>query len=566
MTEQEELLATHLRGYRRRIKVLLAERMLCRGIIIAGVVALLVILLDLLTFWYVTLPMLGALMLLGAVAGALIGYFRPLSDLTVAMAVDQRLGLKDRSSTALALTTDARSHPEFRALVVADALTHLAGRRPQDVFTSRFTREHRIALGMWGAVLLASFLPLLPFWYSPETRTDMANMQQAGKLLQAQAKKIQHDPALRNDKRLMRLAKHMQKLGKELEKNRLPKKEALKRINKLSEEAAKAQKELEKKMFSVSPRDLRTAADAFQRALDARPQEEKDAAERARQKLAKGARREQLSREEREALEREEQLRQIAQQLQNGQLDEATESLRQFGQQLNSSNLSTQQRSALAEAMSRMANATRSSKEISQRFQQAAKGLRQNSSAGLQQAAQTLQGMPTVIASRVAAGEMRESVGSAKQQIASMQRAMTGNCAQGNTRSPQNGNQPGMGNQPGDGNQPGGNADSNARGGGGGKGGGGVMPNSNPPNDPLIGNRTLNPEGPIDPNKRSITIDANLRGGPNDRGQQSSVPYYNVYNEYRNRAEFAVTSEKVPVSERRRVKDYFTALDPNAGK
>ena len=69
----------------------------------------------------------------------------------------------------------------------------------------------------------------------------------------------------------------------------------------------------------------------------------------------------------------------------------------------------------------------------------------------------------------------------------------------------------------------------------------------------------------IDPSKASVSIDTNLRGDPN-RHEQSSVPYYDVYPEYRNRAESAVNSDQVPVSEKRRVKEYFGALDPSGGR
>ena len=631
MNEQEALLSSHLRAYRRRIKVLLAGRMLIRGVIAAALLGLLLILTDLfIDRWYVTLPILLGLLVLGALAGALVGFLRPLDDLSVAMAVDRRLELKDRSSTALALTTDVRSLPEFRELVIGDALAHLAGHRPQEVFTARFNREHKIALGLCAALLVAFFLPSLPFWYTQTTQADRANMVQAGKVLQQQAKKIERDPAVRNNKKLVRLARHMRKLGKELEKNRLPKKEALKRINKLNQEAAKAQQELAKNMFQVSAEDLKSAADAFQRALDARSKAEKDAAKRAREKLAKGARPEQLSKEEREALEREQQLQQIVQQLQNGQLDEATESLRQFGQHLaQASNLSEQQRSALASAMNQMASATRGSQEISQKFQQAAKGLKQNTAAGQQQAASALQSMPTVVASRVAANEMSNSVNAAKQQLASMSsgqfsnsgnmngnngssgmmgnnsmnsNGMNNNGMNGNNGTNNNGtNNNGMNGNSGNngmnnnngnngntssncngancragtcnggtcgrtganaGRTGGGNNPSGTRGGGGGRGGGGLRAN-NTGSDFVHGRNTMNPTG-MNSSNRSVTIDTNLRGAPGDNAQPSSVPYYDVYNEYRNRAETAITNEQVPVSERRRVKDYFTALDPNA--
>ncbi len=52
-----------------------------------------------------------------------------------------------------------------------------------------------------------------------------------------------------------------------------------------------------------------------------------------------------------------------------------------------------------------------------------------------------------------------------------------------------------------------------------------------------------------------------VRGGP-DSTTQTNVPYYDVYQDYRRSAEQAVGGEQYPPDERRRVKDYFDALDP----
>jgi hypothetical protein len=244
MREQEEVLGSQIGAFRRRIKGLLAERMLCRGLMAAGIAALLLILVDLFTVWYVTVPILAVVFLLGALAGLLYGYMRPLDDLAVAITVDQRLGLQERASTALALSTDDNSHPGFRELVTNDAMMHLAGHKPEVVFPNKFTREHKYALGIWGAVIVAFVLPMLPFWYSPAVRVDRANMQEAGTRLKAVAREFKQDPAAQRDKELAKLAQHMKQLGIELQRNRLPKKEALKRINKLNEEIQKAQQSI----------------------------------------------------------------------------------------------------------------------------------------------------------------------------------------------------------------------------------------------------------------------------------------------------------------------------------
>ncbi len=56
-----------------------------------------------------------------------------------------------------------------------------------------------------------------------------------------------------------------------------------------------------------------------------------------------------------------------------------------------------------------------------------------------------------------------------------------------------------------------------------------------------------------------------MRGGPISPST-STVPYYEVYPEYRKQAERALDQEQVSPEDRQRVKAYFDALDPAAGQ
>ena len=46
-----------------------------------------------------------------------------------------------------------------------------------------------------------------------------------------------------------------------------------------------------------------------------------------------------------------------------------------------------------------------------------------------------------------------------------------------------------------------------------------------------------------------------------EKGEMASVPYYEVYSDYRKAAEQAVAREDVPPAYRKRVKDYFKSLE-----
>jgi hypothetical protein len=85
------------------------------------------------------------------------------------------------------------------------------------------------------------------------------------------------------------------------------------------------------------------------------------------------------------------------------------------------------------------------------------------------------------------------------------------------------------------------------------------------PSQRLPGDRQGNPlySGRIPPNGRQRTAySVDVRGAA-DRMGVSSVPYYDVYQDYRRSAEQAVDGDQYPPDERRRVKSYFDALDPS---
>jgi hypothetical protein len=59
--------------------------------------------------------------------------------------------------------------------------------------------------------------------------------------------------------------------------------------------------------------------------------------------------------------------------------------------------------------------------------------------------------------------------------------------------------------------------------------------------------------------KEGESVAVEIKGAP-DKADPSSVPYFEVYSDYRKSAEKAMTREDIPPAYRKRVRDYYDSL------
>ncbi len=124
----------------------------------------------------------------------------------------------------------------------------------------------------------------------------------------------------------------MKKLGVEMEKNRLQKKTAMVSMNKLEDELKHLEdQELDRQQQAKAKSDMLQSAADVRKALQNRSAQEREAAARAKQKLAGGMPLQKLTKEERNALEHEQKLNKLAQQLEAGDTDAASQTLNDLG-------------------------------------------------------------------------------------------------------------------------------------------------------------------------------------------------------------------------------------------
>ena len=521
MLEPTDEFAVQLRAFRRRVALLTAERMACWGMAAAGIIALVLVAIGDFGIWYIAPGWLLGLALAGGVIGLIIARIRPASDLAITLAIDRRLSLKERTSTAVAL--DATHDPEFRALVTADATSHLAAHQPHLVFPRTFARPYQAVPAVWVVVLIVFFLPDIPWLHSAAAREDMQAIKDAGKSLQTQAQELRKQPELSNSEVARQVADNMERLGKDLERRHLSKKDALKKLNKFDEQMA----DMEQRLAQEQEQEEAAMADE---AMKMRTPEEAAAAEKARQQMAAGVPRAKLSPRAQAALRQLEMLQSLSGQLKSGKLSAARQSLRQIAKTLDTRNLTPAQKKALQQMMQRLANASKNM--------------------------------------QMAPGSMQMLHGQLSA-IKGLLNGKSGMAGKGGKPGGKNGMGM-MGNNPGKDGKPGlfglsGNGSSNQSGQGngghspngyGGAGGGPGNDNQYTPNGAAL-DPTADPR--LDPDAQAASVD--VLGAPGRVGQ-SHVPYTEVFKDYRNRAETAVDAEMVPPDKRRWVKEYFNSLDP----
>ncbi len=137
--------------------------------------------------------------LLGLLAGALWGMTRRVRALDVARLTEQRLDLKERLSTAVALAPlRAAADVLLLARQIADAEAHAArGLDLRAALPLRLPRRGWAALATLLAVFFWWFLPTLPSFQTPRARAERAAVRRAGERLVRVAEALETEAAAR---------------------------------------------------------------------------------------------------------------------------------------------------------------------------------------------------------------------------------------------------------------------------------------------------------------------------------------------------------------------------------
>ena len=250
-----------LRRVRRRVRLLMAVRLVSTAVGLAAAIAVpLVVLAKLYDYWYP--PLLPEVTAAGAaLVTLLIALLWPLPDSLIAENTDRRLGLRDRLSTAVELVRDPEPSGMEDAAVL-DALDHLHGLHSSRAYPLRLYRSTKTA-GLCLLVLLAVQLAPIPPWLlSEEQREERAMLRKRAAEIEPLARELSRAAEESRDEQAQEVARKLQQLTDKLKHGKLDTKQALLGLKELEKQLGA----LEQRMAAPKPKTAERAAKALQAA------------------------------------------------------------------------------------------------------------------------------------------------------------------------------------------------------------------------------------------------------------------------------------------------------------
>jgi len=253
----ERAIGQQILRLRRRVRLLLVERGALFGASGGAVCAAVIVLLssrfdDLINYW-----LWAGVALAGVLAGAAWGLLRRLDDITVAIAADDRTGLRERLSTAIALTFppyEGGTEGGMEQAAVNDALSHISGLKSKNVFRHRFALPHAVFAAAIVLLLAAIFVPLAPAFQSKTRRAEVRVMKREGAKLVRIAKEMRREAGPKRAE-LKKLANRLHDLGRKMESGRLARKNAMLQTRRLTKEVQQKQDELARRNATTRSMD-----------------------------------------------------------------------------------------------------------------------------------------------------------------------------------------------------------------------------------------------------------------------------------------------------------------------
>lgn len=179
---------------------------------------------------------------LALVAGITYALASRLTPLQVARAAEQRLNLKERLSTAWEVSAAGRSEG-VASLLVSDAAERAADVRPAQVFRPRIARQGGVlalTLGLMAALLV---LPEVPLLQSPARRQEQQAMRKEGEQLEKVAKEWAQRAKEAEAAKLKVVALRMEKLARAMRTGKVTQKRALVGLNELKRQLGELERE-----------------------------------------------------------------------------------------------------------------------------------------------------------------------------------------------------------------------------------------------------------------------------------------------------------------------------------
>lgn len=124
--------------------------------------------------------------------------------------------------------------------LVEDAAARASGLNPKQVYPITFDRTAKALAVATAAFVVFSFMPNIDWMRSPEQRALAGVLNRQGKELEAVAKEVRAKKEIEEQAEAKRMAKKLEALGKQMQRGRMSKKEALLSMGQLRQELEKA--------------------------------------------------------------------------------------------------------------------------------------------------------------------------------------------------------------------------------------------------------------------------------------------------------------------------------------
>lgn len=171
----------------------------------------------------------------GTLAGLIVSFVRPVSMFDAAFACDNRLGLRERLTSAIEFESSVDINPLVPALI-RDAENHAMRIRPSRDFSLRFPREAIYAVIL---ILITVGLYFVPPWQyvfaSDEERQEFTQIQAEAENIRDIARQVRLEPPTQHEDLAEQIADALEELAEEMEFGTLSRREALQQLADIEE-------------------------------------------------------------------------------------------------------------------------------------------------------------------------------------------------------------------------------------------------------------------------------------------------------------------------------------------
>ncbi len=259
---EREIINSKVEGLRSRRRIQVVLEYLVRGLFWGAIPAALTVFAG--KLWILPFNSLligGALLAATALGFVIAGAVLRITPLSVANDIDVSLGLRERVSSAMALSDTKQGKTPFIKTLVKDAANTVKDLKVQRVYPWQLPPAWKLALPALLIAVALSFIPQLNWFVSDSDRAEAKLVQTEGQKLLDIAKQLEEQAEKKQDPVLKEQAEEIKRVGEKLNQGQVQKREALKELQRLKDKLeTQAQTQLppgERKLISEFADELK---------------------------------------------------------------------------------------------------------------------------------------------------------------------------------------------------------------------------------------------------------------------------------------------------------------------